>query len=251
VSLFLGLDIGSTTTKAVVLDDAGAIVFTRLIPTGPSVKRAVDGVTEGLDLASITRTVATGYGRKRVPFATRETTEISCHARGVVHQQPDTATVIDLGGQDSKVIRVSPQGKVQDFVMNDRCAAGTGSFLELTARALQLDLDELSTLAAGTRDAVEVSSICTVFAQTEVVHLVSEGIAEPRIARGVFASVVERIVPLVRRVDGRAPFTLSGGVATLPAFRDLVEEKLGGPVRVPRYPQLAGALGAALFAREG
>ncbi len=251
MSLYLGLDIGSTTTKAVVIDDAGAIVATRLIPTGPSVRRAIEGVTEGLDLATITRTVATGYGRKRVPFASRETTEISCHARGVVHQQPDTATVIDLGGQDSKVIRVSPAGKVQDFVMNDRCAAGTGSFLELTARALQLDLEELSALASSTRDAAEVSSTCTVFAQTEVVHLVSEGVPEPRIARGVFASVVDRIAPLVRRVDGRAPFTLSGGVATLPAFRELVEQRFGGPVRVPALPQLAGALGAALFAREG
>jgi (R)-2-hydroxyacyl-CoA dehydratese activating ATPase len=246
---FLGLDIGSTTTKAALIDAEGALVTTRLIATGPNVTQAVAQICEAFDMDAVARTVATGYGRKRVSFASRRTTEITCHALGVFHQIPDTHTVIDLGGQDSKVIRVGPEGKVLDFVMNDRCAAGTGSFLELTARALQLDLMELSEAAVGAEEAVAVSSMCTVFAQTEVVHLVSEGVDMGRIARGVFASVVERILPLIRRAGGQAPYTLSGGVATLPAFARLVGEALDGPVHVPPHPQLAGAIGAALIAR--
>ena len=246
---YLGLDIGSTTTKAALVDEQGALITSRLIPTGPNVTQAIAQICEPFDMDGVTRTVATGYGRKRVAFASRRTTEITCHALGVFHQIPDTHTVIDLGGQDSKVIRLGAAGKVEDFVMNDRCAAGTGSFLELTARALQLDLEELSEAAVAAEEAVAVSSMCTVFAQTEVVHLVSEGVDVGRIARGVFASVVERILPLIRRAGGQAPYTLSGGVATLPAFAQLMDGALEGVVQVPPHPQLAGAIGAALIAR--
>ncbi len=253
--LFLGLDLGSTTTKAVLIDDSGARRLTRILSTGPNLKKIVSEIVEGIDLDTLTRVVATGYGRKRVPFADRETTEISCHARGVHHMIQaaggEAGTVIDIGGQDSKVIRLGPKGRVMDFAMNDRCAAGTGAFLETIGRALLLDLDEISEAALGADEAVEVSSMCTVFAQTEVVHLVSEGVDEGRIAKGVFASVVERVLPLIRRVDGAAPYALSGGVATLPAFAAAVEDALGGPVLIPDSPQLAGALGAALIARDG
>lgn len=250
-ALYLGLDLGSTTTKAVLINGAGEPRLTRMLSTGPNLKKIVAEIVEGIDLGAITRVVATGYGRKRVPFADQEITEISCHARGVHSMIPEAATVIDIGGQDSKVIRLGPKGRVLDFVMNDRCAAGTGAFLEQIGRALLLDLDDLSRAAVAADDAVQVSSTCTVFAQTEVVHLVSEGIDEGRIARGVFSSIVERILPLVRRVNGHPPFALSGGVATLPAFAAQVGEFLGGPVLVPDSPQLAGALGAALIARDG
>jgi predicted CoA-substrate-specific enzyme activase len=251
MSHFLGLDIGSTTTKAVLLGGDGRIAITRVIPTGPNVKRTIEAVMAGLPGADILRTVATGYGRKRVEFKTRETTEITCHARGVAYRLPATRTVIDVGGQDSKVIRLGPNGKVLDFVMNDRCAAGTGAFLETMARALQMDLDDLSHQATLARDHAPISSVCTVFAQTEVVHLVSEDVAQERICRGVFVSVVERILPLVRRLQAEPPFALSGGVALLPAFAPLLSAALGHPVAVPEQPQLAGALGAALLAREG
>jgi len=253
--VYAGIDVGSLSAEAVLLRN-GTILAYSILPTGANsrgaAERALDEALEkaGIRQDDIAATVATGYGRINVPFAARQVTEISCHARGVTHLFPDARTVIDIGGQDSKAIRVAPGGKVLDFAMNDKCAAGTGRFLEVMARALEVELAELGNLALEARKAAAISSMCTVFAESEVVSLIAQGVPRDEIARGLCNAVAERIANLVHRVGLEPQVVMTGGVAKNAGVVRAIEEKLGERLVIPPEPQITGALGAALLAEE-
>jgi predicted CoA-substrate-specific enzyme activase len=250
----LGIDVGSTTVKIVGVDGEGVLMWHVLEPAEPRVEDQVvrlmaqadqeSGVPDGIPL------VATGYGRKLVQQAARQVTEISCHARGVFMELSNGGTLVDIGGQDSKVIRLSPSGKVMDFTMNDKCAAGTGRFLENTAYRLRVPVDRLGAEALSTDEEVTISSTCTVFAESEVISLIAHGVPLEAILRGLHRSLVRRVVAMVRSVGLRAPLMLSGGVAHNPAIQYMLAEETGEEVILPQHPQLAGAYGAALIALE-
>lgn len=248
----LGLDAGSTTIKMVGLDNGGNKVWHLLEETEPWVEKqvasflahaeAVNGSLEDVPL------VATGYGRGLVVQATRQVTEITCHARGIYRELGHGGTLVDIGGQDSKVIRINEAGKVVDFSMNDKCAAGTGRFLENSARRLKVPLSRIGEVALSTSEDVTISSTCTVFAESEVVSLIARGVTVPPILRGLHHSLVKRIVSMIRTVGLVPPLMLSGGVVQNPAIRQLLEEETGEKSILPEHPQLTGAFGAALLA---
>lgn len=248
----LGLDVGSTTVKMVALDTKGNLVWHHLEDAEPWVETQVErflaqagqvnGSLEDVPL------VATGYGRGLVQQATRQVTEITCHAQGVYREFGHGGTLVDIGGQDSKVIRINGQGRVVDFVMNDKCAAGTGRFLENTARRLKMPLPQMAEEALSVSDDVPISSTCTVFAESEVISLIARGIPLAPILRGLHRSLVKRIVAMIRTVGLEPPLMLSGGVVQNPAIRLMLEEETGETAVLPRYPQLTGAYGAGLVA---
>ena len=250
----LGMDVGSTTVKIVGVDGAGVMVWHVLEPAEPRAEDQVErllaqahqeaGTPDGICL------VATGYGRKLVKQAARQVTEISCHARGVYKELTNGGTLVDIGGQDSKVIRLSPAGKVVDFTMNDKCAAGTGRFLENTAFRLRVPVERLGAEALSTNEEVAISSTCTVFAESEVISLIAHGVPLESILRGLHRSLVKRVVAMIRSVGLLAPLMLSGGVAHNPAIQYILAEETAEEVMLPLHPQLAGAYGAALFALE-
>ena len=250
----LGIDVGSTTTKIVGVDENGQMIWHLLEPAEPRVAEQVEHFLECArrEAGSFERipVVATGYGRRLVRLATRQVTEISCHAREIFREFEHGGTLVDIGGQDSKVIGISPQGKVLDFVMNDTCSAGTGRFLENTASRLQVPLDCLGEEALSTSEEVSISSTCTVFAESEVISLIANGVPLRSILRGLHRSLIKRIVAMIRTVGLVPPLMLSGGVAQNPAIRQLLEEETGERVVLPLYPQLVGAQGAALIAME-
>ena len=254
--LYAGIDVGSLSTDVVLLDGNGEVAGHAIVATGASTQKAS---AEALSLAisaaggtaaEIAFTVSTGYGRDRVPAADLKVTEITCHARGARRLFPFAATVLDIGGQDSKVIRLSPNGRVADFAMNDKCAAGTGRFLEVMARTLEMDLEQMGPRALLSRRSLSVSSMCTVFAESEVVSLIASGTPSEDIAWGVHLAIANRIAALADRVGCEPPAIMTGGVAKNPAARKALEDRFGIPLLVPEEPQLAGALGAALIARE-
>jgi len=250
----LGIDVGSTTAKIVGVDAEGDMLWHLLEPTDPrienQVERFLDRAREAtLPLDSVPL-VATGYGRKLVRQATRRVTEITCHAQGVYRELQRGGTLVDIGGQDSKTIRIGPDGNVLDFVMNDKCAAGTGRFLENTAGRLGVELDQIGGLALSVAEEASISSTCTVFAETEVISLIAHGVSVAAILRGLHRSLIKRIVAMIRTVGLTPPLMLSGGVVRNPAIRRMLEEETGERVILPRYPQLMGAYGAALFALE-
>jgi predicted CoA-substrate-specific enzyme activase len=198
-------------------------------------------------------TVATGYGRDRVADRTAAVTEISCHARGITALVPETRLLIDIGGQDSKAIRIDPPGGVGDFAMNDKCAAGTGRFLEAMARALEVDISDLSDLDTGSTQELTLSSMCTVFAESEVVSLIAEGTAVPDIVAGLDRAIAARIRALVHRVApdlSGLPVSMSGGVAHNRGVVRALMSTLDTTITVPPQPDTVGALGAALIARD-
>ena len=247
----LGIDVGSTTVKIVGVDAAGNLAWHLLEPAEPRVE---DQVTRLLDIADREKSsdakiplVATGYGRGLVLQATRRVTEITCHARGVYRELRHGGTLVDIGGQDSKVIAIDPQGDVLDFAMNDKCAAGTGRFIENTARRMHVPLEQMGPVALATTAEVLISSTCTVFAESEVISLVAHGAAVEAILRGLHRSLIKRIVAMIRTVGLVSPLMLSGGVAQNPAIRQMLEEETGAPVILPQHPQLMGAYGAALM----
>jgi predicted CoA-substrate-specific enzyme activase len=254
----LGLDLGSTTAKLVAVDAAGALVWHHLEPTDPRAEAQVArflaraaaelGVPTLDSPAGALPLVATGYGRNLVPRADRKVTEITCHARGVFRALGHGGTLIDIGGQDSKVIVIGPKGNVVGFSMNDKCAAGTGRFLENTAARLRVPLDDMGREALVTTDEVPISSTCTVFAESEIVSLIARGAAVESIVRGLHRSLVQRVVSMVRAAGKQPPILLSGGVARNEAVRAFLSEALGEPVLLPAHPQLMGAYGAALIA---
>ncbi len=247
---FAGVDIGSTMTKVVIMDQA--TLASVIGPTGPEHRKLANRVMEealgkaGLAFEEITYLVATGYGRINVPFADRQITEISCHARGVAHLLPGVRTVIDIGGQDSKGIKLK-DGRAVDFVMNDRCAAGTGRFLEVTAESLGVSLEEMGKLALEAKNKVEIGSTCTVFAAQEVVAKLSEGAALADIIAGLHEAIATRIYGMVRRLKIEREVALTGGGAKNIGLVKSMEAKLGFPVLLPPEPLLTGAIGAALL----
>ena len=256
MSHYLGVDLGSTTAKAVVVGDDGAIVAASTRAMG-AVSRAgmEEAVADTLASASLTRdalagTVSTGYGRRLVPGAQRTFTEITCHARGTVAMVPGARLVIDVGGQDSKAIRVDDDGLVEEFATNDRCASGTGRFYEVLARSLDCPLEDLPDLALRGGADLEVSSMCATFAETEIISLLAQGLPVADIASSVHRAIAARTLALVAQVGRHTPVVLTGGVALNRAAVHFLSEALGTDVLVPAHPQITGAYGAALLARD-
>lgn len=253
--LYAGIDAGSNTIKAVILDDNG-IVSTHVIKTGMGGdEQALCCLEEacarsGLGRGDITCIYCTGYGREYLTFPQGRRSEIICHGAGVHWLLPNIRTIIDIGGQDSKGIRLNDWGEVENFNMNDKCAAGTGRFLETMAAALQVPLEELGPCALRASEAVTVSSTCTVFAETEVVSHIARGKKRDEILLGVCQSIVNRIAAMVKGIGIKPPLAMTGGVAKNAAVVKLMGERLGLPVFLPPEPQITGALGAALIARH-
>ena len=251
-----GVDVGSTQTKAVIIDGAGRIAGRSLIDTGANVVVAAERafqaalVDAGLQEQMIACVAGTGYGRYRVTFGDLQVTEISCHGRGAVHMFPATRTVVDMGGQDTKAIKVGPSGDIVDFCMNDKCAAGTGRFLGAAAAALEIPLDELGETALRGDKPVAISTTCTVFAESEVLSWLSRGRRIEDILAGVHRSIVARSVGLMRRVGIEPEVTFTGGVSKNAGVRAALSETLGVPINVSDDSHFMGALGAALFAMD-
>lgn len=252
----LGVDSGSTSTDAVIVDKDGTPVATVILPTGAkateSAQRAIDSVLEkaGLTRDQITLAVATGYGRDSIPSMDTSITEITCHARGAHALCPEAMTIVDIGGQDSKVIKLDEDGNVVNFVMNDKCAAGTGRFLEMMARTMELPLDEFCTQGLSWKHDVKISSMCTVFAESEVVSLVADDTPVPDIIHGLDRSVASKITSLAKRVKAEPSYLMTGGVANNEGVVTAIGEALGAPVATSEDSQLCGALGAALLGLE-
>lgn len=251
---FAGIDIGSTMTKVVITN--GGVVAAIIGATGAEHRSLAHQVMlEALEQAKlsfdqISFLVATGYGRINVPFADRQITEISCHARGVKALFPSAKTVIDIGGQDCKGMKLNPEGKVIDFVMNDKCAAGTGRFLEVIAEALGVKLEEMGKLSLQATAKVKISNTCTVFAEQEVVSRLAEGIAVSDIVAGLHQAIAARIVNMVRGLGIEKDIVVTGGGAKNTGLLKALEQGLGQSLLVPAEPLLTGALGAALLGKE-
>ncbi len=255
--LFLGIDVGSQSTEAVLVDRQRRVLAQHVAATGTNGAaaseraRAAVLAAVGAAVSDVRCTVACGYGRERVPFATRAVTEITCHARGAFELHPRVRTVIDIGGQDSKAIRLHANGRVADFVMNDKCAAGTGRFLDMMSRALEVPLPEMGPMALSAVREVAVSSMCAVFAESEVVGHLAAGEPVEAILAGLHRAVAQRVANLAARIDPAADVVMTGGVALNQAVVRRLGEALGLPVIVPAGPQAVGALGAAMIAAEG
>lgn len=270
-----GIDVGSVAAKAVVLEIQPRLAQVpprvagrAVLPTGWNTAEAGELALEkacaqaAIERPVLQRVTATGYGRIALPFADKAVTEISCHARGAAHLFAQAGLVLDIGGQDSKVISLdvpresgatnpsaARPGAVRDFLMNDKCAAGTGRFLQVLSGILNMPLDELGR-AASTGNPVAISSMCAVFAETEIVGLLARSTPPQDIAAGVFRSIARRMCALARRIPMQGQCVFTGGLATSPAFAAILADELGMTVNVPNDPQTVGALGAALIAAD-
>ena len=252
---YVGIDIGAITAKAAVFSENGKLVASVVTPAGYNRSEAAEQVlSQTLAQAQLTRDdvarlVATGYGRIQVPAADRTVTEITCHARGAHWLCPEVGAVIDIGGQDSKGIAVGKNGKVVDFVMNDKCAAGTGRFMEVMAHALEVDLTDFGQIALSAPNRAKISSTCTVFAESEVVTHVATGVPKAEVIAGIHDAIATRVSIMTGRIPVQDTVVLTGGVARNAGVARMLEEKLGHTIVVPEHAQLAGAIGAALIAR--
>ena len=252
----MGVDLGSTTAKTVILDEDANLMASSVVQMGAVSRAGVEAsMTEartraGLAPEDIVRTVSTGYGRKLIPIADNSFTEITCHARGAATLWPGVRLVIDIGGQDSKAILVDENGFVEHFAMNDRCASGTGRFFEVLARALEVDIADVGPLALTGSGDLEISSMCATFAETEVVSLLARGETTADIAASVHRAVAARTLGLVAQVGKRTPVVMTGGVARNEAAVRFLSDRLGVELQVPADPQISGAYGAALIARD-
>lgn len=251
-----GVDIGSATTKAVIMQSGrvlGSSVFLTGADNRVAAEKTIDTVCTETDIerSQIKAIVATGYGRVRADFSDRKVTEIACHAKGAKWLLPKTGAVIDVGGQDSKAIIVDELGNVEDFVMNDKCAAGTGKFIEVICNALNLELDDAGRISKKSREPSTISSMCAVFAETEIVSLVAEGEFPANIIAGVHVSVANRVASMASRLDlsGRQ-IAFTGGVAKNSGMQRSLGKMFKEKILVPEEPQIVGAIGAALFAGE-
>jgi len=249
-----GIDVGSCTTKAVIVDEEPKIIGSHVLYSGTDFEAAAEDawnealMQAGLSPSAVGSVVSTGYGRKSVPFATGALTEISCHGRGCLYFFPGPLTVVDIGGQDNKVIKLDSHGNRVSFRMNRKCAAGTGAFLEEMALRLRLPIEELDELARSADGEVTLGSYCTVFSATEVLEKIKAGHPVDRIVRGVFQSVVKRVLEMDTLTD---TVVMTGGVIEHnPFLADLVREHTDNPVLAPPHPQITGALGAALYALD-
>lgn len=252
----LGVDSGSTSTNAVIINGRRELVASAVLRTGAKAGDSAEKILELVlkkaklrreDLALI---VSTGYGRVSIPYADRNITEITCHARGARFFDPKVRTILDIGGQDSKAIHLDPNGEVADFAMNDKCAAGTGRFLEAMARTLEVSIDELGPISLKSKRSVEISSMCTVFAESEVISLIAQNREKADIAAGVHRAIAGKSAALLSRVSPEPPYMMTGGVAKNPGVVKALEEKLGVSLSICPEPEIVGACGAALLGLE-
>lgn len=253
--IFAGIDIGSRAAKAVILND-GSILSSVIRDTGPeSVKTANMAIEEalkgpGLSLNDVQYIVATGYGRVLVPFANENISEISCHARGINWYFPGVRTILDMGGQDCKAISCDGEGRVTDFIMNDKCAGGTGRFLEMIAEVLNIPLEEIGDLALQSNKAIPFNTICAVFAKSEAMLYHRQGVAKSDILAGLHEAIATRSLNLLKRVSIEKEFSITGGIAKNKGMVAKLREKTGMEPLLSEDPQIIGALGAAILARE-
>ena len=256
MALSAGVDVGSTQTKAVIINEGLEIVGRSLIDTGANVVQAAEKAylnalnDSGRREEEVVYVIGTGYGRYKVTFGDTQVTEISCHGRGAVHMFPDTRTVLDMGGQDTKAIAVSETGEIVDFCMNDKCAAGTGRFLGAASMALDIPLDELGSTALKSEKPVKISTTCTVFAESEVLSWLGKGKKIEDILLGVHKSISSRSISLLRRVGLNQQITFTGGVAKNIGMVEVLNENIGKELNVSNESHFMGALGAALFAMD-
>ncbi len=253
--IFAGIDIGSRAAKAVLIND-GSILSSVICDTGPeSIKTSYMTIeaalkVPGLSLSDIQYTVATGYGRVLVPFANENISEISCHARGINWYFPDVRTILDMGGQDCKAISCDGEGRVTNFIMNDKCAGGTGRFLEMIAEVLNTPLEEIGDLALESKTAIPFNTICAVFAKSEAIAYLRQGIAKSDTLAGLHEAISSRSVNLLKRVSIEKEFSITGGIAKNRGMVAKLREKTGMEPLISEDPQIIGALGAAIFAQE-
>lgn len=247
---FAGIDSGSTTTNLVVIDSNCNTVASAIVRTGFNAKAGAQKALEqsGIDINDISYLVATGYGRKNIPFANENVTEITCHAKGAAFLCPDADIIIDIGGQDSKVISLGSAGEVTNFVMNDKCAAGTGRFLENMARVIEMNIEDMAKRGLSYNEELNISSMCTVFAESEVVSLIAENKSIDDIIHALNKSVAVKISSLAGRAATKGKAVMTGGVARNPGVVREIEKQLSQSIYVPENPDLCGALGAALIA---
>jgi len=249
----VGIDVGSITTKAAVVED-GKLISDTVMSTGYNAQDAGTKVYEsildalGLNPSSVTKIISTGYGRNSVRIADKAVTEITCHAVGAHFLNPRVRSIIDIGGQDSKAIVVDENGSVKDFAMNDKCAAGTGRFLEVMARALEVDLDRFGKFSLEADTPAKISSLCTVFAESEVISLISKGEKRQNIIAGIHESIAARVVAMAGRIGLSTPLMMTGGVAKNKGVVKALENKTGYAIEVSEKAQVTGAIGAALIA---
>lgn len=257
--MFIGIDIGSVTTKAVIINEQQEILAFSMISTSYDRQQSGTDVLElALQKAGKTReaieyTISTGYGRRSLAFANKVLPEIICHAKGTYFLSPTVRTIIDIGGQDSKVMELDGDGRVTKFEMNDKCAAGTGRFLEvLTERILNLPIDELGPLSLKSKKPCTLTSVCTVFAESEIISLLSEHKAKEDIAYGMSKAIAKRVIGMGigGQIGYKEPIVFSGGVARNVGVVKAIEEELGKKVVTLKEPQITAALGAAIFAKE-
>ncbi len=255
-SYYAGIDAGSTYTKGTLVDDRGRMVATAVDMTGVNIVLATKKVyglllqNAGVNESDVAYVVGTGYGRYRITFGNSQVTEISCHAKGAHNLFPQTHTVLDMGGQDTKAIRINQHGEVVDFTMNDKCAAGTGRFIEGSARALGLALKDVGELSLKSTNAVKVSSTCAVFAETETQEQLAWGNKLEDVLYGIHASMATRAIGLLRRVGIEPDITFTGGVSLNPGMVRALEEQLGKKINHDGKTMFCGSLGAAIFAME-
>lgn len=251
--IVVGIDVGSVSTKAVLMDEEK--IIKQITPTGWSPKQAGADIFEqllkqvGYSQDQVDCVVGTGYGRISLQFADKVVTEITCHARGAAYLDPQSGLVIDIGGQDSKVIKIDSDGRVLNFLMNDKCAAGTGRFLQVIANAVGVDVSELAGLSDG-QNPIPINSMCTVFAESEVIGLLAEGKTKGAIVAGIHLSIARRIANMAKRLGPADKVTFTGGVAKNDGVRLSLQKELGVPVFVPGDCQITGAIGAALIGRD-
>ena len=251
----LGIDIGSASSKAVILKDGTDVVASAVVQVGTGTSgpgRVLEEVFSNVDLTQedMDYTVATGYGRFSVENADKQLSEITCHAKGIFHLVPSARTIIDIGGQDAKAIQLDNKGNILKFVMNDKCAAGTGRFLDVMSRVLEVPLDQMGKVHFQAKEWAQVSSTCTVFAESEVISQLSKGLLRESIVACVHQSVVSKACSLAYRIGVKNDVVMCGGVAQNAGVVDAIEKELQQSITVAPHPQITGALGAALMAYE-
>lgn len=251
--MYLGIDIGSVSTNAVIVNNESKLIDYTILPSGYNHKQTVEDLIKNvcekskINKKDINRIIGTGYGRGNIPNTYKTVTEITCHAVGVHYLYKDTDIVIDIGGQDSKVIRLTNDGFVENFIMNDKCSAGTGRFLEVMAGIMKMDIVKFSTYGLKSKNPYKISSTCTVFAESEVISGVSKGIKREDIIAGIYESIVRRVLSMTGNINCYNKIVLTGGVAKNMGVVEYMKKQLPN-IRIPFEPQITGALGAALIA---
>lgn len=254
--MYLGIDVGSVSTDAVLMDGNSEIIASSVVRSGFDHAKAIQLVTDnictlaGIDYHDINAIVSTGYGRRAVKNTSKSVTEISCHAKGMHYQNKDIRMLIDIGGQDSKTILLGKNGEVKTFIMNDKCAAGTGRFLEVMAQVMDVDISLFGEISATAKKAQSINNVCTVFAETEVISQIAQGLPKEEIIAGIHKAVAERVLNMASSIGIETPVALSGGVAKNVGVVKVMCEKIDEKVYIPNNPQIIGAIGAALYAQN-